>query len=328
MDARPIDVDYAPASKPRGPTWTFAFLSCFITSLLVVLVMLNPSFIRFPFPARTLYTPLLQQSAVAGSLGLREVRISGRDLLVTTPKGAPIRAGGEWLTERVQSMPALLLVCVLTTLFAARLMGMKWLGMLLLAGLAALLVLLAFPALAGLLTGFALSLDLETSRTFALTALVRDAVPPLICALIAASWAAIDWAWPDSADNSPFIGRPWQSWAATSATAIIGCLHLLAGLGVLRQIHAGVLEPWQAWVSARYFAAGVISGLVFTLLIVALVRGRRSRSAWLWLCLLVPLGGDTGTGIVILLAALGARTPPASSDKDSNSLGNPPPGNV
>ncbi|HVT81260.1 MAG TPA: hypothetical protein VHM90_11450 [Phycisphaerae bacterium] len=321
-------LDYA-RSGWRARSTLAARAASVVAAVVVLLLLIDPPFIDMSPRLRGKFGAMMQEAALAGTgLGSRTATVEGGIIVFETRAHVPMAASSDWLTLPLAPMPLILIVALLATAVAARQLEMKWLGQMILLSLAAAVVVLVFPLLAGFLAGWALSLEVQKEVTFWIVFLIKGVAPAAIGAAVAATWAIADWALPETSPPAHFIGRPWELWAGVGGCIIPALLYVLACVSLLWQVKNGVLDTLGVWEALRYASATVASGTAATLLLRALIRGQRSQWAWVWMCALAPLGGGAGAGAAILLAALCARAEGTHLLRSQNSLGNSAPGNV
>jgi hypothetical protein len=289
----------------------WARLSGVLAGGFVFLLILNPPLLQMGATTRLRFEPLVRRAAGWGILGSREVSIGPDGISTIASSGVPILAGENWLTDHLGIMPMLLPAALLASWTASRQMGLGKLATALLLAWSALLIVLGLPLASGFLLGWGLSLELHEQYTVITGGVAKGIAGALVCAAIAATWALIDWVWPESG-GTPLAEaprRPWQAWSALGASAIPAVLYFLGALSVALQVRHGFHAQGFIWEAARYGALGGVLMAACVMLMVALIRGKPSCRAWIVLLPVVPLGGGPAAGAALLLAALCARLP-------------------
>jgi hypothetical protein len=316
MDSSAARLDEsAPAGKQTAGWMSVALRAgaAALAALLVVCLMLSVRYTHLPTRERLMFAPLMTRAAQWGAgLGSREITYSNAMLTAKTLDGMPVEMGTMRLSEGVLAMPLLLLASVTASWIAARLLKLAWGSTTVLVALAAGLSVLGLPVISGFLQGWGLAVECNVKYVMPISRLALDAAPMMVCGLVALSWVVVDHLWVDEATRAPRaetadFGRPVRLWAATAAAMALAICLLLMAMGA--SVLAEAEDPMGSWRTARFGAATAAAGVSAVMLLIALLRGRKPRWAWIGLCVLVPLGGQAAGGVALLLAALSARVP-------------------
>jgi hypothetical protein len=238
-------------------------------------------------------------------------RISTHELLIRTASSQTVSYTNRSLVSGAGVLPFVVLAVAVTTLFAARLWRMGVVGgaILAAAGIAASVV--GIPYLGGLLTGLGHSQCSERESFEMIYYLASRAAAALVCGFVAFTWWGFLRAFPEEESLAKMIMRvrPGHQWCATVAAWFLTgqCVLLAAGMSVMSGVFSGMI------------AATVVVGALTTalMLLIALVRGRVARWAWVPLACTILLGPPVGAGIVLLMAGLCARPSWRAGDTES-----------
>ncbi|HVS71802.1 MAG TPA: hypothetical protein VHQ47_11150 [Phycisphaerae bacterium] len=236
------------------------------------------------------------------SMGAELCGVPASDHVVHRTDTVVIFAGNS-STDFMSYLPMLLTGLFLPTISAGLRLGAGWIFHIVMLVVMMGLVAFGLPLLSGFLQGAGAALCPSPDLLAFAYRLSKDIPPMIIVLLLIAIWFCREWVFVDEETATTAARFPVFSdihWAALGATTILTGIFALA---LVESTIAPVSAASASLVRYRFVLEALSTGVTTAILVVAIVRARTPRWAWLPLLVLVPLGGEATGAFAMALAA-------------------------